>query len=226
MQPRRFRNEKRPPSTAWGGRFAVEEAALLTKEGIRVCRWAARTGFKRHSQTTGQQWQKRVWWVIGEVWYLADWLQYRGWWILKRGVEDGFEVRTHFSYPRPKERTVVKKRTAPEGARILSMLSTETVLLKKLPRLVEALTCVSYEDGTPRTPWYLTLRNKLSSFEVTLYDPDIGHRLALRAARLDDVLLLAEKAVDTEGLPWEPDNYLLGLLEEKEKKKSSVRKKK
>lgn len=196
---------------------------MLMKEGIRVCRWSARTGFKRHSQTLGEAWQKRVWLVVGEVWYLLDWQLYRGWWVWKEGREDGFEVRTLFSYSRPKEKKTVKKRAAPEGARILSMLSSETVLLKKLPRLVEALTCVSYEDGTPRTPWYMTLRNRLSTFEVTLYDPDIGHRIALRAARLDDVLMLAEKAVDADGMPWEPDNYLLDQLDQKSKKKASGR---
>jgi len=176
-----------------------------------------RTRFRRHRQTLPRRGEKRIVWVEGSLWWLLEWRAYRGWWALKRGRFVAGEPVILNDYPRPEEYRPMKRRRSPGEELVIPILSRETKLLAKLPRLCEFLTATSYDDNTFRTPGYLTLRNRLTTFELTLYDPDAGLRLALRAVALDDVLMLAEKAVDADGMPWEVDNYLTEQAGKKKK---------
>lgn len=185
----------------------------------RAVHLQVRAGFRRHHQVLPRFGEKRVVWVSGHLWWLLEWRYRRGWWCLERGrFERGEPVRMG-EYPRPEE-YVLKRRVQPsEGDLILPFLGRESKLLIKLPRLCEFLSATTYEDGTFRQPGYLTFRNRLTTYEVTLYDPDAGMRLALRAVTIDEALTLAEKAVDAEGMPWEVDQYLTDQIAKKVKKK-------
>jgi len=113
----------------------------------------------------------------------------------------------------------VKKRQVASGDLILPFLGRDSKLLTKLPRLCEFVSATAYDDGEFRMPGYWTFRNRMTTYEVTLYDPNYGIRLTLRAVTIDEVFTLAEKAVDAEGMPWEVDNYLTEQLTKKKPKK-------
>ena len=98
-------------------------------------------------------------------------------------------------------------------------LPATSVLLAKLPAIREFLSATAYDDGSPRVPGYLTLRNRGHSYELTLYDPDAGLRLPTRGPDLDKTLLLAEQLLGVEEAPWEVDNYLTEQLAKRAKRK-------
>lgn len=98
-------------------------------------------------------------------------------------------------------------------------LPATSVLLAKLPAIREFLSATGYDDGSPRVPGYLTLRNRGHSYEITLYDPDAGLRLPARGPDLDKTLLLAEQLLGVQEAPWEVDNYLTEQLAKKSKKR-------
>ena len=118
----------------------------------------------------------------------------------------------------PGDEVAIKKRTVTEGPIILPMLGTDTVCLKKCPALVEFLTATAYEDGSARQPGYFTVRNRVFEFEVTLYDPDAGQRVVIRAREIDKMFQGAEAVLVAVDAPWEPDLYLQGRLPKKKKK--------
>jgi hypothetical protein len=93
------------------------------------------------------------------------------------------------------------------------------VLLGKLPAIREFMTATAYDDGTPRTPGYFTVRNRVIAFELTLYDPDSGSRLVVRSPAIDTMWQMAEQLLGTEEAPWEPDGYLMDQLSKRGKKK-------
>jgi len=185
----------------------------------RAVELLTRTKFNRSRQTLPRWGERRIVWVSGHLWWLLEWRSRLGWWCLERGrFERGEPVRVG-EYPRPEECSTVKKRQVASGDLILPFLGRDSKLLAKLPRLCEFISATAYDDGTFRQPGYLTFRNRMTTYEITLYDPDYGLRLALRAVTIDEVLTLAEKAVDADGMPWEVDNYLTEQLSKKKPKK-------
>lgn len=98
-------------------------------------------------------------------------------------------------------------------------LPSESKLFGKLPQLLKYLTRITYDDGQARTPSYYTLRNRGSSFEVTLYDPDAGGRLPVNGVTLDEAFIALEKLLGAEDAPWQPDRYLMAELVKREPKK-------
>ncbi len=114
----------------------------------------------------------------------------------------------------------MKRRNAPlGGGAIVPALPMASTILAKLPAVREFLTATEYEDHSPRQPGYVTLRNRTTTFEVTLYDPDAGARLAVRGPDLDKTLLLVEQLLGVEEAPWELDGYLQEQLARRAKKK-------
>jgi len=185
----------------------------------RACALVGRTRFKRHAQTLPRWEERRVVWTSGHLWWLMEWRARRGWWCLSRGRFVRGEPETVNEYPRPEEWEMGMKRRDKMSDVVVPILGSETKLLAKLPRLVEFLSSTVYEDGTFRQPGQIRIGSRFTTYEVTLYDPDAGLRLSLRAVSIDEALILAEKAVDAEGMPWEVDNYLQSMLAKKKKLK-------
>ena len=96
-----------------------------------------------------------------------------------------------------------------------------SIVLAKFPALRDFLTATAYEDKSHRTPGYMTLRTIGVAWQLTLYDPDSGARLPVRANDLDGVLSLAEQLLGVEEAPWEIDRYLSEMLSKRTKKKRS-----
>lgn len=146
-------------------------------------------------------------------------------WIARQGVRylatrpiDGHDqiwkyVNLSEEYSMPIRRRAVDPLTlaAPEA-------SSETTYLTLNPLLVEFATATSYDDGAPRVPGYFTVRIRGTEWECTLYDPDGGVRLPVRAPTVDDMMLAVETALGTESASWEPDQYLLKQLAQRPKK--------
>jgi hypothetical protein len=101
-----------------------------------------------------------------------------------------------------------RRQAATPGGTIVPPLPSSSVHWPKLPALREFITATKYDDGSPRTPGYLTVRNRVTTFEITVYDPDGCCRLSARASTLDEALALTEKLLGVEEAPWEPDRYL------------------
>lgn len=94
-----------------------------------------------------------------------------------------------------------------------------SVLLAKLPAIREFMSATQYDDGSPREPGYMTIRTWGTQWQVTVYDPDSGARMPVRAPELDKALLLVEQLLGVEEAPWEIDRYLSEQLAKKSKKK-------
>lgn len=181
--------------------------------GFRRCR--VRQWCPRHRQT----WLH----IVGVLrWYLVRWTPYVGWECLTSGPVSQPVVEPETYYPTHKEADV-KRREQPAGVGVPQVpLPAASVLLGKLPGVREFVTATSYEDGTIRTPGYLTLRNRQVTFEITLYDPDSGSRLVARAAKLDDVLALVEQLLGVTDAPWEVDDYLTAQLTRRGRKRGKT----
>lgn len=192
---------------------------MLRIAGTRVVFPRTRAATRKHGQVLPSRREKRIWLVCGSVALHLEWLPWEGYAVIGRAKWLGRDVGTVEVLDRPGWSDGMKRRVVKGSDLILPLLSRETATLKKLPDLVAFLAECSYDDMTMRTPGYFTLRNRLHCYELTLYDPDAGVRLALRAQTLDDVLRLANEAVTAEGLPWEIDNYLQEQLTKKTKKK-------
>lgn len=115
----------------------------------------------------------------------------------------------------------MKKRTplVAGGQIIVPPLPSKSMILGKLPTMRDWLTATAYEDGSPRQPSYVTLRNRGAVFELTTYDPDQGARLPVSGPEIDHVLLAMEQLLGVDEAPWEVDRYLAGLLVPKKGKK-------
>jgi hypothetical protein len=134
----------------------------------------------------------------------------------RRGVpNDDQAIKT----PRPKESRVKRRQPVGETSLPPVGLGAVSVILGKLPAIREFLSCMAYDDGSLRTPGYVTLRNRGTAYEFTLYDPDAGARMAVRAETFDAVLTQAEQLLGVAEAPWEVDQYLTDQLGKKKKRK-------
>lgn len=115
---------------------------------------------------------------------------------------------------------MVKKRQPVEvGQAVIPAIPSASTLWPKLPAIREFVHATAYEDGSPRTPGYITIRNRATTMEVTCYDVDSGTRLSARGQTLDQALSLMEQLLGVEEAPWERDNYLADQLAKRAKKR-------
>jgi len=177
--------------------------------GRRVCRW---------SPLRGERWLRIL---LPRAWWLVQWLPREGWWITSAG-EAGtpYDVPT-YSSPRYQSDRMKRRQAAEPGKAVVQALPSTSLHWPKLPTIREFITATSYDDGSARQPGYLTVRNRVTTMEVTLYDPDSASRMVCRGSSLDEALILAEKLLGVEEAPWEPDNYLQQQLTRKPRRKSS-----
>jgi len=156
---------------------------------------------------------------------LMRWTAHRGLFVLAVvAAEAPHQLLIHNGFPEdwrmPPKRRVQAGELPPVPA-----LSMESVCFKKYPLLVEFLACTQYEDKAKREPGYFTVRNRIIEYEITLYDPDSGQRIPIRARTLDELMRGCESVLGAENAPWEIDRYLFEQLEKKTKKKKVSRKK-
>lgn len=190
---------------------------MLQIGGLRVLTRRARPGIARPSQ----------WFPFGEKCYLwrlvtADfvllWKPHKGLCALSSspvGSPGTVGIRQYVNL----ESQRMKKLSigAGEGAP-LPPLSSESVILKKLPRLCEFLTNTAYEDGSPRSPGRLWIDNDGIAFTITLFEPSAFARVRIRGNTLDDALALANTHLGMENAPWEADQYARDKAAQKKKK--------
>lgn len=97
-------------------------------------------------------------------------------------------------------------------------LTHETKYFAKVPLVIEFIIATSYDDGSSRTPGYLTLRNRGHVLELTAYDPDSGLRLAVCGPDIDHCYMALNTLLGAENAPWVCDDYLTSQLAKKKKK--------
>lgn len=112
----------------------------------------------------------------------------------------------------------MRRLTSAAGDAPRPKLSGESAIFRKLPLISEFVSLTTYEDGTPRLPGYVTLRNRGHCYELTGYDYDSGQRLVVGALTLDEVWAALNGNLGADLAPWVPDDYLTGLLTKKKKK--------
>ncbi len=105
-----------------------------------------------------------------------------------------------------------------ETGAALPPLSAESTILKKLPRVCEFLTATVYDDGSPRSCGRVWLENDGIAFVCSLFEPAAFARVRLRAATIDDVLMLAQAHLGMEAAPWEADTWARDRAATKKKK--------
>lgn len=191
----------------------------MRRDGLRVVPWTGRSRARVRVSQLLPRGPTRFYVVAPTWWLLVDWVPREGLWAWKYGRGAFDPDRPLFIIERPEKYVLKKRQPIPESSAILPSLSTKTKTWEKFPTLVEFIAATAYADGTPRSPGYVTIRNRAITWEVTLYDPDSGSRLACSGPSLDDSLALAEKLLGAETAPWTRDNYLAALLEKKPKKK-------
>lgn len=187
--------------------------------GMRLIWSHTRPVGKRHHQVVSSRREKRIVLVLDRGAMVLLWRPFKGWVVVALLHWDGSDFVKIRETEREYQDMPLKRRKLAEGVASLPMLPRDSKTLGKLPDLVAFLTECSYEDMSMRTPGYFTFRNRLHCYEITLYDPDAGLRLALRAPTVDDAFKLADTAVTAEGMPWEIDQYLTDMLAKKSKKK-------
>lgn len=93
-----------------------------------------------------------------------------------------------------------------------------TLLWAKLKTLVAHCSVTTYEDSTPRSPGWVTIRTRGVVWEVVVKDPDGGASLTASGKSLDDALTLANELVGADNAPWEVDQWLQARKPTKRKK--------
>jgi hypothetical protein len=187
--------------------------------GHRVLWWRPRQCPYRVRQWLPQKREERYRVMKNGIWFVLHWRPYHGLWAGSGGHGDRHDAAPVWVYPRVQESTV-KRRSAPTGGVVITPpIPSTSVQMPKVPMIREWLHSTAYEDGSPRQPGYMTIRNKVTVMEVTMYDPDAGARLPVRAATLDQALVLLEQLLGVEEAPWEPDRYLMEQLVARGKRK-------
>lgn len=187
--------------------------------GLTVYRADRRVAVRRAGRLLPARGERWFWVGWNATRFLLRWEKWQG--IRVVSVHRHRTPDEPITFYRPEEFTTVpiKRRTPLAEPVPLPALPATSKVLAKCPLLCEFLSATAYEDGSARQPGYVTLRNRVIEWELTLYDPDAGARVALRARTLDDVFATAEVLLSSAEAPWEPDRYLMEQLARKPKKK-------
>lgn len=177
-------------------------------------------GIRRRSQYLPRYGERQLVLDRGRKWYRLHWVAHAGYRVLGAGPPD-LPAPLYIEVDAHPQKGVRMKRRAPVSENIPGpALAAESKVLDKLPKIREFLSAVKYDDGSVRQPGYVTIRNRTWSYEITLYDPDAGLRVAVRAPTLDDVWAAAELILEADDAPWEIDQYLQSQLSRGKKKRA------
>jgi hypothetical protein len=105
-----------------------------------------------------------------------------------------------------------------DRASVKHLAPLETELFRELMPLVEHCGMLQYEDGSPRTPGYFTVRTNGSAWIVSVKDPDSANSFPTVGKTLDEALTTAALLLGCEEAPWEPDVYLQATQRKANKK--------
>lgn len=188
--------------------------------GETVLTWRRSLGMRPRSQYLPRHGEKRIIIARGATWYLLHWVHRAAYRVTQWGpvglpAEAVVTVDCHST-----EVLRMKRRTPAEAGLPALPLPSESKLFAKLPLIREFLSATAYDDGSPRQPGYLTVRNRGGSYEITAYDPDAGLRAAVRAMTIDDTWAALELLLGAAEAPWETDHYLMDQLLKKKKRRA------
>lgn len=80
----------------------------------------------------------------------------------------------------------------------------DAAMLKRFPRLMEALTDPWWDDGKPREVWTLTVAYRDGEVNVGVVDRAAQASSYTTAETLEEALKLIEEALEAEKLPMRP----------------------
>lgn len=196
------------------------EMPLRKYLGTTVLTWGRKSAIRRGGRYLPQRGEKRFFVAFATQWYYFRWRAHRGYVFCSRFTppDQGGETIEQWSFG--DEKMPIKKRAPSGELPVIPALSVDTTILKRCPLLVEFLSATAYEDGSIRQPGYITIRNRTIEYEATLYDPDAGMRVSIRARELDKMLAGVEAILGATEAPWEIDKYLWEHKPKEKKKKS------
>lgn len=159
-------------------------------------------------------------WVVhqGAHAYLYYSWPWSGTWLMAVYRRGDYTRATLWLHSLPLEVMKMRKLASVGAGVVMPALPRESKTFAKFPLYEEFMAATSYDDGTPRTPGYSTLRNRGHCYELTLYDYDSGLRLPISGPDKDHVYKVAEQLLGVPDAPWQPDDYLMGLLSKKKRK--------
>lgn len=192
------------------------------KTGTKIVRWRGRWSHRRVGQRTPRGREVFLYILMRTQWHLVQWLPREGWWTVAAGLGSEPDGEPYYFAPRYQGDAMKRRLPAVPGTAVVPPLPSASTLLPKLPALREFITATKYEDNTPREPGYFTVRNRVTTFEVTVYDPDSASRISARGKTLDEALGLVEQLIGVEEAPWEPDAYLAQLAAKKRPRKKGA----
>jgi len=187
--------------------------------GLSTLSSVPRAGFRRRSNRLPEFREKWFYSTRPGRWVLWHWRPRIGYVIRALGTGPTPGGDTLYEWGLEDEPMGFVKRQATPDRLPSPQLAQDTKLLGKLTLLVAFVSDVKYEDGSPRVPGYFTLRNRTFAYELTLYDPDAGLRVAIRDVTLDGVYAAANELLKAPEAPWETDDYLMSQLAKKKKRK-------
>jgi len=188
--------------------------------GIRVLTLYRVAGMARRYNRLPQSREKWFYTARREQWILWHWRPRVGYVIRALGTGPVPGRDPSYTWGLKEEQMAFARREQAGQKLPQPQLPQESKLLGKLGQLVAFVSDVKYDDNSPRTPGYFTLRNRVFTYELTLYDPDAGLRVAVRDTTVDGVFAAGNALLLAPDAPWEQDDYLTGLLAKKPKKKS------
>lgn len=176
--------------------------------GNKVMHWRRGWCAKKVGQWLPRSGEKMIRVVGPRHWLLVQWLPREGYWVVASGEVGKPYTQPFYFNPRYQGDAMKRRQAARPGDTVIPALPSASVHWPKLPAIREFISATKYDDGTPRTPGYITVRNRVTMYEVTMYDPDGAARICTRAPKLDDALSLMEQLLGVEDAPWEHDRYL------------------
>jgi len=103
-----------------------------------------------------------------------------------------------------RRRPDVRKVKVSQRSTVKNLAPLQTLYLKEVQSVVDALAMLQYDDGTPRQPGYLGIWTNGSTWVVRISDKDADAQLTAEGRSLDEALDTLDVLLGTEDAPWEP----------------------
>lgn len=107
--------------------------------------------------------------------------------------------------------------TGKPGAGPRHAANPETKVLSRFQNIVLHCCMCAYDDGSPRTPGWVTLKQLGGMWMLQMKDPDASAQLCVSAVLLDDLFVAAQLLLGAEDAPWQPDPFLAAAKSQKRK---------
>jgi len=218
MGAARCGHERTPSPGVGGSRVSAPGGPTMREKGLVVLSSAGRSGFRRRHNRLPEFREKWFYSTRPGRWVLWHWRPRVGYVVRAAGEGPTPGGDTLYEWGLEDEPMGFARRQATGDRLPQPQLSQDSKVLAKLPHLIAFVSDVQYEDKTPRVPGYFTLRNRAFTYEITLYDPDAGLRVAIRDLTLDGAFAAANELLRAPDAPWETDDYLMSQLSKKKRR--------